>query len=76
LSKHKTFAAHFSLFSGTPVCRGTQFEKHWKDQQWNNPFAICLCRQRRGHEWIASSSLHDTTTVSQALVRCYCHTGK
>jgi len=29
LSKHKTFAAHFSLFSGTPVCRGTKFGKHW-----------------------------------------------
>jgi len=29
LSKHKTFVAHFSLFGGTPVCRGTQFEKHW-----------------------------------------------
>jgi len=28
LSKHKTFAAHFSLFSGTPVCRGAQFGKH------------------------------------------------
>jgi len=28
LSKHKTFVAHFSLFSGTPVCRGTQFGKH------------------------------------------------
>jgi len=24
LSKHKTFVEHFSLFSGTPVCRGTQ----------------------------------------------------
>jgi len=28
LSKHETFASHFSLFSGTPVCRGTQFGKH------------------------------------------------
>jgi len=28
LSKHKTFAAHFSLFSGAPVYRGTQFGKH------------------------------------------------
>jgi len=24
-SKHKTFATHFSLSSGTPVCCGTQF---------------------------------------------------
>jgi len=33
LSKHKTFAAHFSLFSDTPVCRGTQFGKHWT-REW------------------------------------------
>jgi len=34
-----------------------------KDQQQNNPlatFATRLCRQSRGHEWIASSSLHGT----------------
>jgi len=29
LSKNKTFAAHFSFFRGTPVCRRTQFGKHW-----------------------------------------------
>jgi len=29
LSKHKTFSTHFSLLSGTPVCCGTQFGKHW-----------------------------------------------
>jgi len=37
-----------------------------KDQQQKNPlatFATHLCRERRGHEWTASSSLHDTTTV-------------
>jgi len=27
-SKHKTFTAHFSLFSSTPVCHGTQFGKY------------------------------------------------
>jgi len=34
-----------------------------KDQQQNNPlvtFASNLCRQRRVHEWTASSPLHDT----------------
>jgi len=33
-----------------------------KDQTNNNllaSFATCLCRQRSGHEWTASSSLHD-----------------
>jgi len=33
LSKHKTFAAHFSLFSGT------QFGKHWF-KRWPVPQAI------------------------------------
>jgi len=36
-----------------------------KDQQQNNPlasFATCLCRQRSGHEWTASSSLHGIKT--------------
>jgi len=44
-----------------------------KDQQYKNPlatFATRLCRQRRGHEWIASSSLHHTMTVNLTLVRC------
>jgi len=34
-----------------------------KHQQLNNPletFATRLCRRRRGHEWTASSSQHDT----------------
>jgi len=34
-----------------------------EDQQQNNPlatFATRLCRQRKGHVWTASSSLHDT----------------
>jgi len=34
-----------------------------KDQQQNNlltTFATHLYRQKRGHEWTASSSLHDT----------------
>jgi len=39
-------------------------------------FAIRLCRQRRGHEWTASSSLHDTTTVNLTLVQCVFHTRK
>jgi len=33
-------------------------------QQQTNPlacFRTCLCRQRSGHEWTASSSLHDTS---------------
>jgi len=50
-----------------------------KDQQYNNPlatFATHLCRQRRGHEWTASSSLRDTTTVNLSLVQCEFHTGK
>ena len=35
LSKHKSFAAHFSLFSGTPpVCRVTQFGKHCSTQNY------------------------------------------
>jgi len=41
-----------------------------KDQQQNNPlatFATHLCRQRRGLEWTASSSLNDTTTVNWLL---------
>ena len=49
-----------------------------KDQQQNNPlatFATHLCRQRRGHEWTASSSLHDTATVNLTLVQCEFHTG-
>jgi len=29
LSKHETFAAHFNLFRGTLMCRGTQFGKSW-----------------------------------------------
>ena len=50
-----------------------------KDQQKNNPlatFVTRLYRQRRGHEWTASSSLHDTTTVNLTLVQCEFHTGK
>ena len=50
-----------------------------KDQQQNNPlgtFASHLRKQRRGHEWTASSSLHDTTTVNLTLVQCKFHTGK
>jgi len=39
-------------------------------------FATCLCRQRSGYEWTASSSLHDTITVILAPVQCGCHTGK
>jgi len=49
-----------------------------KDQQQNNPlatFATRLCRQRRGHEWTASSSLHDTITVNMTLVQCEFNTG-
>jgi len=34
LSKHKTFVAHFNLFSGTPACRGTQFGIRWSI--WTN----------------------------------------
>jgi len=40
LSKNKTFAAHFSFFRGTPVCRRTQFGKHWSwasDQRCQPP---------------------------------------
>jgi len=39
---------------------------HNKGQQWNNSLAsleTCPCRQRNGHEWTASSSLHDTRTL-------------
>jgi len=32
--------------------------------------------KRRGHEWTASSSLHDTITVNLTLVQCEFHTGK
>ena len=39
-------------------------------------FATCLCRQCSGHEWIARSKLHDTTTVNPALVQCECHIRK
>jgi len=49
------------------------------DQQLSNPlatFATRLCRQRRGHEWTASSSLHDTIIVNLTLVQCEFHTGK
>jgi len=49
------------------------------DQQQNNPlatFATCFCRQRRGHEWTASSSLHDTTTMNLTLVQCEFYTGQ
>jgi len=41
-----------------------------KDQQQNNPlasFAICLSRQRSGHERIAISLLHNTRTVNWFL---------
>jgi len=34
------------------------------------------CRQRSGHEWTASSALHDTRTVNLSLVPCECRTGK
>jgi len=37
-----------------------------KDQWQNNPlasFATCFSRKKSGHEWTASSSLHDTSTV-------------
>jgi len=37
---------------------------------------VYVCRQRSGHEWTASSALHDTRTVKLALVQCECHTGK
>ena len=50
-----------------------------KDQQQNNPlatFANRLCRQRKRHEWTASSSLHDTITVNLTLVQREFHTGK
>jgi len=33
-------------------------------------FATCLCRQRSGLKWTASSSLHDTRTVNLTLVHC------
>jgi len=51
----------------------------YKDQQQNNPlatFATNLCRQRRVHEWTASSSLHDTISVNLTLVECEFHTVK
>jgi len=35
-----------------------------------------LCRQRKGHEWTANSSLHDTITWLLTLVQCEFHTGK
>jgi len=41
-----------------------------EDQQQKNPlatFATHLCMQRKGHEWTASSSLHDTITVNLIL---------
>jgi len=50
-----------------------------KDQQQNNPlatFATHLCRQRRGHEWTASSSPHGIITVNLTLVQCEFHSGK
>jgi len=50
-----------------------------KDNQYNNPlasFATCLCRQRRRHEWTASSSQHDTKTANLALAKCEGYTGK
>jgi len=50
-----------------------------KDQQQNNPlatFATHLCRQRKGHERTASSSLHETISVNLTLVQCEFHTGK
>jgi len=46
---------------------------HSRDQQWNTSvtsLATCLCRQKSGHEWTASSPLHDTRTVNLALVQC------
>jgi len=33
-------------------------------------------RQRSGHEWTASSALHDARTVNLALVPCEYRTGK
>ena len=40
-------------------------------QNYPHPsFATCLCSQCSGHEWTASSKLHDTTTVNPALAQC------
>jgi len=39
---------------------------HNEDQQYNSPhasFAIYFCRERSGHAWTTSSSLHCTRTV-------------
>jgi len=50
-----------------------------KDQQQKNPlatFATHLCRQRREHEWTASSSPHGIITVNLTLVQYKFHTGK
>jgi len=50
-----------------------------EDQKQSNPlatFATNLCRQRRVHEWTASSPLHDTISVNLTLVQCEFHTVK
>ena len=50
-----------------------------KDQQKNNALATFTtrhCRQRKGHEWTASPSLHDTITANLTLAQCEFHTGK
>ena len=50
-----------------------------KDKQQNNPivtFATRLCRQRKWHEWTASSSLQNTITVNLPLEQCEFHTSK
>jgi len=61
LSKHKWLYV-LKIFWGT-----------WPPRPLSNAYAS---KQRSGHEWTASSALHDTRTVNLALVQCECCTGK
>ena len=63
-----------SAIYGAPLFTGNH-----KYQQFDSllvSFATCLCRQKSGYAWTASSSLHDTRTVKLDLVQCECHARK
>ena len=62
LSKHKWLYV-------LNICGGT-----WPTTVGPSGYAYA-CRQRSGHEWTASSALHDTRTVNLALAQCECRTG-
>ena len=73
---HKQLNAYYRTWNWTFVAM-LLIRNEGQFQNYPHPnFATSLCKQCSGHEWTATSKLHDTTTVNPVLAQCECHIGK